>query len=127
MDRKKVSVTYYYRFFFSLNYIETQYEPLPDPEDLKNGADIIRRWVNKKQNDKITAFINSMVDFVERGGGYQARELTTFMKKIPKEFAFSLSQGLYKSSNGRQLINAVMGQDEGTFNAELLELFEVGA
>lgn len=105
-----------------LNYIEKEYEALPDPANLRRARDILRRWLAGKQNDRITAFLSSVVDYVEQGGAYELKEFKSFARMLPREFTFALYKGLFEREGSRRFVEECVDGD-----SEIFEILETAA
>lgn len=89
-----------------LDFISKEYSALPDPSDIHKAKKFVLEQVSKCQNDTVTSFLNSMVDHIASGGGYEHKDLLGFLRDIPKEFAFTVANAIYTREDCREYFNA---------------------
>lgn len=99
-----------------LNYIDKQYEALPDPSDLKYAGDIIDRWRQKGKNDRIAAFLDTIIDYVAEGGTYSIEEFNRFAGRLPRDFMFSLFKGLHENEKTCDFAASCLSEDDSLLN-----------
>jgi MoxR-like ATPase len=105
-----------------LDYVDKEYEGLPDPANLGAASTTVQKWIKKHENDKLTAFIDAVVKFVADGGRYAVADFNGFARRLPKEFAFSLYKGLHEDERSRRFITECVEED-----ASILEILEKAA